>query len=110
MTLTLDRTNKRTPLIERLNVGTAFLFGILGAVITYLISHSLINGDEEELMIHTNHDAVVLLTMCGWWLGFMFGIGALIGPFRWLMGKDLSHDEQMYYAGKDLGKIGRAHV
>ena len=103
MTTTLNRPTQKRALIERLNVGTAFLFGFLGALLTYLISSRLINGDEEELMIHTNHDAVVLLTMVGWWIGFMFGIGALIGPFRWLAGKDLSHDEQLYYAGKDLG-------
>ena len=106
MTITLNKfskSEKRTPLIEKLNVGTAFLFGFLGAALTYFVSNSLINGDEEAMMIHTNHDAVVLSTMFGWWIGFMFGIGALIGPFRWLMGKDLSHEEQMYYAGKDLG-------
>mgnify|MGYP006270439461 FL=1 len=103
MTQTLNRPTERTPLIERLNVGTAFFFGAVFAIVTYYVANSLIIGDEEELLIHSNHDAVVLLAMFGWWFGFMFGIGALIGPFRWLMGKDLSHDEQMYYAGKDLG-------
>ena len=103
MTATISRPTKKTALIERLNVGTAFLFGFLGALVTYVISSRLITFDEEEMLIHTNHDAIVLLTMVGWWVGFMFGIGALIGPFRWLAGKDLSYDEQMYYAGKDLG-------
>ena len=106
MTSLLERTSARKPLIERLNVGTAFLFGIVGAAVAYLLASNFFTNDEEELLIHTNHDAIVLVTMVGWWIGFMFGIGALIGPFRWLLGKDLSHDEQMYYAGKDQG-IGR---
>lgn len=90
-------------LIERLNVGTAFFFGILGAVITYLIANKFLGEDTDEMLIHNRHDALVLWTMIGWFVGFMFGIGALIGPFRWLAGKDLTWDEQMFYAGKDLG-------
>lgn len=104
MTMTSERSTKsRKALIERLNVGTAFLSGILFALVANLLARNFFNGDEEEMLIHTNHDATVLVTMVGWWIGFMFGIGALIGPFRWLMGKDLTWDEQMYYAGKDLG-------
>ena len=41
--------------------------------------------------------------MIAWFIGFMTGIGALIAPFRWVLGKDLNHDENMYYAGKDMG-------
>ena len=33
----------------------------------------------------------------------MTGIGALVGPFRWLMGKDLSHSENMFLAGENMG-------
>ena len=109
MALTIGKTSsskskgERRPLIERLNVGTAFLFGFIGAAVANFFANNFFNGDQEELLIHTNRDAIVIVTMLGWWVGFMFGIGALIGPFRWLMGKDLTWDEQMYYAGKDLG-------
>ena len=94
---------KKSALIERLNVWTAFAFGILGAVITYVIANKLLGEDTDEMMIHNRHDALILWTMIGWFVGFMFGIGALIGPFRWLAGKDLTWDEQMFYAGKDMG-------
>ena len=94
---------KKSALIERLNVWTAFAFGILGAVITYVIANKLLGEDTDEMLIHNRHDALILWTMIGWFVGFMFGIGALIGPFRWLAGKDLTWDEQMFYAGKDMG-------
>ena len=48
-------------------------------------------------------DQEVFIAMIGWFVGFMTGMGALIGPFRWLLGKDLTHDENMFYAGKDQG-------
>ena len=43
------------------------------------------------------------MSLIAWFVGFMTGIGALIGPFRWAFGKDLNHDENMFLAGKDQG-------
>lgn len=108
MTTTMDRTasaghSAKSPLIEKLNVFTAFGLGIILAVVFYVLAAKLIPEDTDAMLIHTKHDQIILLAMIGWFIGFMVGIGALIGPFRWLLGKDLSHDENMFYAGKDLG-------
>jgi cytochrome c oxidase subunit 1 len=59
--------------------------------------------DSESAPLFTREDKITLISMISWFVGFMFGIGALIGPFRWVMGKDLTHEENMYYAGKDMG-------
>ena len=44
--------------------------------------------------------------MAGWALGFMIGIGAFHGPWRWMLGHDQTHEDEMFLAGKDQG-IGR---
>jgi cytochrome c oxidase subunit 1 len=89
--------------MERLNVVTAVVLGIAGAVISYYLAQKFLPQNTEGSVMKTRHDQVVLIGMIGWFIGFMTGIGALVGPFRWLMGKDLSHDENMYLAGKDAG-------
>lgn len=90
-------------LIERLNIFTAFALGIIGAIVFYYLAKAILPANTEGSYIKTNNDQYVLFSMIGWFIGFMTGIGALIGPFRWLLGKDLNHDENMFYAGKDQG-------
>lgn len=90
-------------LIERLNIFTALALGIIGAIVFYYLAKAILPANTEESFIKTNNDQYVLFAMIGWFIGFMTGIGALIGPFRWLLGKDLNHDENMFYAGKDQG-------
>jgi cytochrome c oxidase subunit 1 len=36
----------------------------------------------------------------------MAGMGAFNGPIRWLLGRDLTHEDEMFLAGKDQG-VGR---
>ena len=93
----------KKPLIERLNVFTAFFFGALFAIVSWRLALTYLPADSESAPLFTREDKITLISMISWFLGFMFGIGALIGPFRWVMGKDLSHEENMYYAGKDMG-------
>lgn len=90
-------------LIERLNIFTAFGLGIATAVVFWYLARTFLPQNTEGSFIKTREDQVVLLAMIGWFIGFMIGIGALIGPFRWVLGKDLNHDENMFYAGKDQG-------
>ena len=47
MTAIIDRPTKKVALIERLNVGTAFLFGFLGAVVTYV--------DRKSTRLNSSH-------------------------------------------------------
>jgi len=94
---------KRKPLIERLNVFTAFFFGALFAIVSWRLALTYLPADSESAPLFTREDKITLISMISWFVGFMFGIGALIGPARWIMGKDLNHDENMYLAGKDMG-------
>ena len=96
-------TKTRKPLIERLNVFTAFFFGALFAIVSWRLALTYLPADSESAPLFTREDKITLISMISWFVGFMFGIGALIGPVRWMAGKDLSHEENMFYAGKDMG-------
>ena len=89
-------------IIEKLNVFTALALGVLSAIVVWRLSLAFL-PEDSEVRLFTREDKITLLSMCAWFIGFMTGIGALVGPFRWLMGKDLSHDENMFLAGKDMG-------
>ena len=103
LTMSNSTTARRKPLIERLNVFTAFFFGALFAIVAWRLSLAYLPADSESAPRFTREDKITLLSMTAWFVGFMFGIGALIGPARWILGKDLTHDESMFYAGKDMG-------
>lgn len=110
MTTTMDRPASapgysvpKKALIERLNVFTAFGLGIATAIVFWYLARTFLPQNTEESFIKTRLDQQVLISMIGWFIGFMIGIGALIGPFRWVLGKDLNHEENMFYAGKDQG-------
>ena len=109
MTTTLNRPSAsahsapKRALIERLNIFTALALGVISAVVVWRLALQFLPQDSEEAIFFNREDKITLLSMIAWFIGFMVGIGALIGPFRWVMGKDLSHDENMFYAGKDLG-------
>ena len=99
-------TSGHTPkvgIIRHLNVFTAFALGTIAAIVVWRLTLSLLPADSETAPLFTREDKITLLSMIGWFVGFMTGIGALVAPFRWVMGKDLSHDENMFLAGKDMG-------
>ena len=88
-------------LMRRLNVGTAVAGGLIGGYVFWLVAHHFLQTDDPD-----SSNRVVLITMAGWALGFMAGIGAFHGPLTWLRGKDQSHEDETFLAGKDQG-IGR---
>ena len=92
----------RTPIIERLNIVTAFALGAISAFVVWRLALQFLPADTE-VRLFTREDKITLLSMVAWFVGFMTGIGALVAPFRWVLGKDLSHDENMFLAGKDMG-------
>ena len=73
-TLTMS-TTKRKPLIERLNVFTAFFFGALFAIVAWRLSLTFLPADSESAPRFTREDKITLLSMTAWFVGFMFGIG-----------------------------------
>lgn len=110
MTTVMDRpaasaghTASRKPLIERLNIVTALVLGAVSSVVVWQLALKLLPQDADTAFFFNREDKIMLLALIAWFVGFMTGIGALIGPFRWLMGKDLNHDENMFLAGKEQG-------
>ena len=87
--------------MRRLNLGTAVAGGLIGGYVFWLVAHHFLQTDEPY-----TSDRVVTLTMLGWALGFLVGIGAFHGPWTWLMGHDQSHEDETFLAGKEQG-IGR---
>ena len=87
--------------MRRLNAGTAVVIGILFAVAAHQLASQLIADSPPQ-----SDDKMAMITMIGWAVGFMTGIGALHGPWRWLLGRDQTHEDEMFLAGKDQG-IGR---
>lgn len=41
--------------------------------------------------------------MVCWAIGFLVGVGAFIGSFRWLLGRDLIYEDEEFFVGKDAG-------
>ena len=87
-------------LIRRLNVVTGIGLGLALAIAAYWICEEFLPEPETG-----NHkvDATTTITLVMWAVGFLIGVGAFIGPFRWLTGRDLSHEDEMFLAGKDQG-------
>ncbi|MFN8126114.1 MAG: cbb3-type cytochrome c oxidase subunit I [Candidatus Nanopelagicales bacterium] len=93
-------------LVRRLNIGTGLVCGIVLAAIAYLVAGKLRPPptDQNSLALPIGLEAQVAVTYAGWVIGFMIGIGAMVGPVRWLAGRDLTHEDSEFLAGKDQGR------
>ncbi|HEY4964391.1 MAG TPA: hypothetical protein VIH90_06905, partial [Candidatus Saccharimonadales bacterium] len=85
-------------LITKLNIVTGV---IVGAIFCWGTYYSLRAG--RDMTNEHNINKVLIISMFMWSIGFMIGIGALIGPFRWLIGKDLTPEEKLYMSGEGQG-------
>jgi cytochrome c oxidase subunit 1 len=86
--------------MRRLNLGTAVVGGVVLAYIGYLVATSTLpDADDRNSQVH-------IITMACWAIGFMGGIGAFVGPARWMLGNDNSHADDMFLAGEGQG-VGR---
>jgi cytochrome c oxidase subunit 1 len=104
MTTTLEinettQVPKGGGLARRQNFGTAVVAGVVFAYLFWLIAHLTLDSTGRPF-----GDQVATFTGVGWLIGFWIGIGAFNGPFRWLFGRDHSHQDDMYYAGQNMGK------
>ena len=88
-------------LMRRLNMGTAVLGGLVGGGLAWWLAHHFLQTSDAY-----TSDRVTTITAAGWAIGFMIGIGAFHGPFTWLLGRDQSHADEAFLAGKDQG-VGR---
>ena len=98
--------NPKRSLITRLHMGTGVVVGIIFAALVYwALKNSLLTYTDkvaDPLSPHDNN-IVLLGAMFAWSIGFMAGIGAFIGPWRWLIGKNLTDEEILYLAGDGQG-------
>ncbi len=93
-------TGNFLPLMRRQNATVAVITGILGFVIFRIAATIFFRG---EMWHAPMSNRIITVALIGWVVGFLAGIGAFNGMFRWFLGKDLTHAEAEYMAGKDLG-------
>ena len=87
-------------MMRRLNVVTALVAGLVLGGIGWSVSRHFMAEDDF------GPDQVTIITMTCWTVGFMTGIGAFNGPLGWLLGRDLTHQDELFLAGKNQG-VGR---
>ena len=93
-------------IMRRLNFGTGLIGGIGLAAIAAVVTNAFIPSGAASSVDFAPFapQLVYLAALLGWVIGFMAGMGAFVGPIRWLMGRDLTHADAEYMAGKDQGK------
>jgi cytochrome c oxidase subunit 1 len=93
-------------IMRRLNFGTGLIGGIVLAVVAAFVTDAFIPAGASSALdfAPTAPQLVYLAGLLGWVIGFMAGMGAFVGPIRWLLGRDLTHEDAEYMAGKDLGR------
>ena len=82
--------------MRRLNAFTGVVAGIVAAALGWGISRALMSGPYAD-------DRTISIAMVCWILGFLVGVGAFTGPVRWALGRDLTHADEQFMAGKDQG-------
>ena len=92
--------NPKKSLITKLSMWTGLPVGILFGFGTYYLVRPT---DPEAANFYLVQNRAILGGLLMWSVGFLIGIGAFIGPFRWLIGKDLTAEEQLYLAGDGQG-------
>jgi cytochrome c oxidase subunit 1 len=80
-------------------MGTGTVVGVLFAFGAYYA----LRPAADDPNFYNQQNKALLAAMLSWSVGFLIGIGAFIGPFRWLIGKDLTAEEQLYLAGDGQG-------
>src|ERR1700735_3328628 len=81
-------------LARRQNFATAIIAGGILAWVFWFVGRKLFFADSDNFS-----DQIAVMTATGWMFGFWIGIGAFNGPFRWLLGRDHTRDDDLYYAG-----------
>jgi cytochrome c oxidase subunit 1 len=77
-------------IMRRLNILTGVAAGLVLGAVAWVIAYATLRHSDF------GSDRVICITMVGWLLGFMIGIGAFAGPVRWLLGQDLTEEEQQF--------------
>jgi len=93
-------------IMRHLNLGTGLLGGISLAILGYVTTSLLIGSSATTFTFAPSASLYSYFAgLLGWVVGFTVGIGALVGPVRWLLGRELTHADAEYLAGRDLGIV-----
>ena len=91
-------------IMRRLNVLTGTVCGVVLAAVFYFAANAMWATHIGPYgQVPTGSDQTVVAMLLGWVIGFLIGIGAFVAPFKWLLGRDQSHDDEMFGAGKNQG-------
>ncbi len=92
-------------IMRRLNFGTGLIGGIgLAAIAGWATAILTPSSASNATFAPMEPTYVYLAVLLGWVIGFMLGMGAFVGPLRWVVGRDVTHADAQYLAGKDLGQ------
>ncbi len=93
-------------IMRRLNFFTGLACGVvLALVFGFLMYQQFPAGTLTPTFANAASSPTFWAMMVGWVVGFMGGMGAFVGPIRWLLGRDLTHADAEFMAGKDQGKF-----
>ncbi|MBI1350101.1 MAG: hypothetical protein GC156_03185 [Actinomycetales bacterium] len=93
--------------LRRASILTGLVGGIGLALVVYWVGSLWLvpwGTTNAVTNLQVGADALWAATFAGWVIGFMAGIGAFAGPIRWALGRDLTHADAEYLAGRDQGK------
>ena len=82
------------------NFATAIVGGVVLAWVGWFLGRHLFYSGSDNW-----GDQVTVMTLLGWMLGFWIGIGAFNAPFQWLLGRDNTREDHLYYAGDKQGRM-----
>ena len=93
-------------IMRRLNFGTGLIGGIGLAIIAGVVTSQFVPSGYASPVTFAPMEGeyVYLAVLLGWVIGFMAGMGAFVGPIRWMLGRESTHLDAEYMAGKDLGR------
>ncbi len=93
-------------IMRRLNFFTGLACGVVLALLFgFLMYQQFPAGTLTPTFANAASSPTFWAMMVGWVVGFMGGMGAFVGPIRWLLGRDLTHADAEFMAGKDQGKF-----
>jgi cytochrome c oxidase subunit I len=104
MTTTLEHPVKAAipnggGLARHQNAATGIVCGAVFGYLFWLVAHLTMDSTGRPF-----GDQVATFACVGWMIGFWIGIGAFNGPLRWMLGRDHTHEDDLYYAGQNQGK------
>ena len=93
-------------IMRHFNFFTGLICGVvLAAVLGFVAFIQFPAGAQDANFAPAFAGPTFWFMMVGWVIGFMGGMGAFVGPIRWFLGRDLTHEDAEFMAGKDQGKF-----